>query len=110
MTVYERLNIERARLGWKLPTTPKQVEAVEAAEKNDREASFPNASKPVIMKINGEPTIVALHRFEDQDVWLVRLHDHSDDWVTVRRATDVDKDIIATTIQAEMRRNPSYPV
>lgn len=85
MTLLQRLNIERARLGYKFPTTVKQVQASEK-ESN----GIPNTC-PVACTLDGKPGIFALHNFSDGDVWLVRLHDHSDDWVTQRVATDSDK-------------------
>lgn len=85
MTLHQRLNLEQARLGYKFPTTMKEIDA---AEKESN--GIPNTC-PVTCTLDGSPGIFALHNFEDGDVWLVRLHDHSDNWVTMRNATDSDK-------------------
>jgi len=88
MTLLQRLNNERARLGYKFPTTIKEVEASEI-ESN----GIPN-NCPVACTLDGNPGIFALHSFSDGDVWLVRLHDHSDNWITQRVATETDKQTI----------------
>lgn len=95
MTLLQRLNLERARLGYKFPTTVKEVEASEV-ESN----GIPN-SCPVACSMDGKPGIFALHSFSDGDTWLVRLHDHSDDWVTQRVATDFDKQLITAAIKQD---------
>lgn len=85
MTLHQRLNFERARLGYKFSTTMKEIDV---AEKESN--GIPNTC-PVVCTLDGSPGIFALHNFEDGDVWLLRLHDHSDNWVTMRKATDSDK-------------------
>lgn len=85
MVALKRLWIQQARLGYKFPTT---VEEVEASEKESN--GIPNTC-PVGCVLDGEAGIFALHNFSDGDVWLVRLHDYSEDWVTIRRATEADK-------------------
>lgn len=51
---------------------------------------IPNLSEAGMSQAVG--AFVALHEFTDGDVWLLRLHPHTDDWVTVRRASDRDWD------------------
>ncbi len=93
MTLHQRLNIERARLGYKFPITVKEIDA---AEKESN--SIPNTC-PVACTLDGKTGIFALHNFEDGDVWLVRLDDHSDNWVTMRNATESDKRLIQSLHQ-----------
>lgn len=85
MVLLKRLWIEQARLGYKIPTT---VEEVEVSEKGSN--GMPNTC-PVGCQLDGVAGIFALHNFTDGDVWLVRLADHSDNWVMQRVATDADK-------------------
>lgn len=88
MTLRERLGVQQVRLGYKLPTTMAEVAVAE--NNDDGKRSFPNASPAVILYPNGVEAIYALHKFEDDDVWVVRLSDNSDDWVMLRRASEAD--------------------
>lgn len=99
MTLRERLGIQQVRLGLKLPTTIEEVSIAENDE--DGKQLFPNASHPVILYPNGAEAIYALHKFEDGDVWVVRLSDHSDNWVTIRRASEADKRAIENQARLE---------
>ena len=99
MTLQERLGIQRVRLGLKMPATVLEVGIAENDE--DGKQSFPNASHPVILHAGGNEAIYALHKFEDDDLWVVRLNDNSDDWVTIRRATEGDKRAIENQSRLE---------
>lgn len=105
MSLLQRLNLERARLGYKLPTTVKEVEICESQDEQsnaDHSDGLPNTC-PVACALDGQPGIFALHRFSDGDIWLVRLHDHSDNWVTMRTATDADRRTIQSLYPSTYR-------
>lgn len=53
----------------------------------------PNRSEPVISISHSG--LMALDQSSDGTVWLMRLHPHSTDWVTVRKATPDDIDVFS---------------
>lgn len=53
-------------------------------------AFWPNESMPVIWESGGEFEFVALHSFEDGDIWLVRYDTDRKVWQTQRRATQAE--------------------
>ena len=99
MQLNQRLQIQRVKLGWKFPETVNEV-AVAENDAQIKKARFPTG-EPVILELGGTPSIVALHSFSDGDVWLVRLQDYSEDWVTIRQATGNDKRAIWNRLKLE---------
>jgi hypothetical protein len=54
-------------------------------------AFWPNECPGVVMKWHGRERIMALHRFEDGDIWLARYDHAAKCWRPLRRATEQEQ-------------------